>query len=86
MPINVLVWNVFEIDLGTSFSLEMPSVILSANVAAERYSLRNNSWTRDSAPAILSYTWGLPQSPLNVDKSHTVSRRIEPNSCTTING
>jgi hypothetical protein len=83
-PINVLVWNVFEIDFGTSFSLEMLSVILSANVAAELYSLRNNSLTRDSAQAILSYTLGLPQSPLGVDKSHTVSRRIEPNSCTTL--
>ena len=57
-PINVLVWNVFEIDFGTSFSLEMLSVILSANVAAELYSLRNNSLTRDSAQAILSYTLG----------------------------
>lgn len=83
-PIHVLVWNVFEIDFGTSFSLEMLSVILSANVAAELYSLRNNSLTRDSAQAILSYTLGLPQSPLGVDKSHTVSRRIEPNSCTTL--
>ena len=83
-PINVLVWNVVEIDFGTSFSLEMLSVILSANVAAELYSLRNNSLTRDSAQAILSYTLGLPQSPLGVDKNHTVSRRIEPNSCTTL--
>jgi hypothetical protein len=83
-PINVLVWNVFEIDFGTSFSLEMLSVILSANVAAEQYSLRNNSLTRDSAQLILSYTLGLPQSRLDVDKNHTVSQRIEPNSCTTL--
>jgi hypothetical protein len=33
---------------------------------------------------ILSYTLGSPQSPLGIDKSHTVSRRIEPNSCTTL--
>lgn len=62
----------------------MLSVILSANVAAELYSLRNNSWTRDSTQMILSYTLDFPQSLLDIDKIHTVLRRIEPNSCTTL--
>ena len=35
-------------------------------------------------PMILSYTVGFPQSPLDVKKNHTVSRRIEPNSRTTL--
>lgn len=80
-PINVLFWNVFEIHFGTSFWLEMLSAILSANVAAELYSVRNNSWTRDSTYAILSYTIGFPQSPLRKDKIQPASRRSKPNSC-----
>lgn len=33
---------------------------------------------------ILSYTVGFPQSPLDEEKNHTVLRRIEPNSRTTL--
>lgn len=69
---------------GTSFLLEMLSVILSANVAAELYSLRNNSWTRDSTQKILSYTLGFPQSPLDIDKNQPALQRFKPNSCTTL--